>query len=105
MLRHVLQLTQHRRPWHADYLANLLGCEILTTQRRRSRIPAILPRSARCLGGHVTSMFANYATVIEHLNTGKLRALATGSRTQCGYETVCQYWIATEGRVQEPSIS
>jgi tripartite-type tricarboxylate transporter receptor subunit TctC len=27
-------------------------------------------------------MFANYATVIEHLNAGKLRALATGSRTR-----------------------
>jgi tripartite-type tricarboxylate transporter receptor subunit TctC len=34
------------------------------------------------LGEHVTSMLASYATVTEQLNAGKLRALATESRTR-----------------------
>jgi tripartite-type tricarboxylate transporter receptor subunit TctC len=34
------------------------------------------------LGEHVTSMLASYATVAEQLNAGKLRALATESRTR-----------------------
>jgi tripartite-type tricarboxylate transporter receptor subunit TctC len=34
------------------------------------------------MGGHVTSVFANYVEVIEHLKAGKLRALATGSENR-----------------------
>jgi tripartite-type tricarboxylate transporter receptor subunit TctC len=34
------------------------------------------------LGGHVTSALADYAIAAEHLNSGKLRALATSSRTR-----------------------
>jgi len=44
--------------------------------------PGDPPAISALLGGHVTSMFGNYATVSEHLNAGKLRALATGSRTR-----------------------
>jgi tripartite-type tricarboxylate transporter receptor subunit TctC len=44
--------------------------------------PGDPPAISALLGAHVTSVFANYATVIEHLNAGKLRALATGSRTR-----------------------
>jgi tripartite-type tricarboxylate transporter receptor subunit TctC len=44
--------------------------------------PGDPPAISALLGGHVTSTFANYATVIEHLSAGKLRALATGSRTR-----------------------
>ncbi len=34
------------------------------------------------LGGHVTSVLANYSEVFEQVNAGKLRALATASRTR-----------------------
>jgi tripartite-type tricarboxylate transporter receptor subunit TctC len=34
------------------------------------------------LGGHLTSVFADYPTVVEQLKTGTLRALATTSRTR-----------------------
>jgi tripartite-type tricarboxylate transporter receptor subunit TctC len=34
------------------------------------------------LGGHVTSVLVNYPEVAEHVNVGKLRALATASRTR-----------------------
>jgi tripartite-type tricarboxylate transporter receptor subunit TctC len=34
------------------------------------------------LGGHVTSVLANYSEVFEQLNAGKLRALATASRSR-----------------------
>ena len=34
------------------------------------------------LGGHVTAVFANYENVIDQLNAGKLRALATSSGTR-----------------------
>ena len=44
--------------------------------------PGDPPAINALLGEHVTSMFANYATVSEQLNAGKLRALATGSRTR-----------------------
>jgi tripartite-type tricarboxylate transporter receptor subunit TctC len=36
------------------------------------------------LGGHVTAVIAEYAPLAEHLKAGKLRALATGSRTRIG---------------------
>jgi tripartite-type tricarboxylate transporter receptor subunit TctC len=44
--------------------------------------PGDPPAISALLGEHVTSVFANYATVSEQLNAGKLRALATGSRTR-----------------------
>jgi tripartite-type tricarboxylate transporter receptor subunit TctC len=44
--------------------------------------PGDPPAITALLGGHVTSVFANYVNVIEHLKTRKLRALATGSRTR-----------------------
>jgi tripartite-type tricarboxylate transporter receptor subunit TctC len=44
--------------------------------------PGDPPAINALLGGHLTSMFANYATVMEQLNAGQLRALATGSRTR-----------------------
>ncbi len=34
------------------------------------------------LGGHVTTVLANYAEVASHLEAGRLRALATGSRAR-----------------------
>jgi tripartite-type tricarboxylate transporter receptor subunit TctC len=42
--------------------------------------PGVAPAVNSLLGGHVTSVFASYSTVSAQLNTGKLRALATGSR-------------------------
>jgi tripartite-type tricarboxylate transporter receptor subunit TctC len=44
--------------------------------------PGDPPAISALLGEHVTSVFANYATVSEHLSAGKLRTLATGSRTR-----------------------
>lgn len=46
------------------------------------RYPGDPPAIAALLGGHLTSAFGNYSTVSEHLKSGKLRALATGSRTR-----------------------
>jgi tripartite-type tricarboxylate transporter receptor subunit TctC len=40
------------------------------------------PAMNALLGGHVTSMLANHAEAAENLNSGTLRALATGSRTR-----------------------
>jgi tripartite-type tricarboxylate transporter receptor subunit TctC len=40
------------------------------------------PAVTALLGGHVTSMADNYATMAEHVNAGKLRALATFSRNR-----------------------
>jgi tripartite-type tricarboxylate transporter receptor subunit TctC len=40
------------------------------------------PAVTALLGGHVTSVLGNYADVAEQLNAGKLRALATASRTR-----------------------
>jgi tripartite-type tricarboxylate transporter receptor subunit TctC len=40
------------------------------------------PAITALLGGHVTSVFAEYAPLAEHLNAGTLRALATSSRTR-----------------------
>jgi hypothetical protein len=34
------------------------------------------------LGGHVTTMFASYGNVAEHLKAGRLRALAAGTQTR-----------------------
>jgi tripartite-type tricarboxylate transporter receptor subunit TctC len=40
------------------------------------------PAVTALLGGHVTSVLGNYSDVAEQLNAGKLRALATASRTR-----------------------
>ena len=39
--------------------------------------PGSAPAVTALLGGHITSMMDNYATVAEHVNSGKLRVLAT----------------------------
>jgi tripartite-type tricarboxylate transporter receptor subunit TctC len=44
--------------------------------------PGTGPAITALLGEHVTSAFAEYPAVAEQLNAGKLRALATGSRTR-----------------------
>ena len=41
--------------------------------------PGVAPAVNALLGGHVTAAFASYSTASEHLNAGKLRALAVGS--------------------------
>ncbi len=41
--------------------------------------PGNAPAVNALLGAHVTSVFSTYSTVSEHVNAGKLRALATGS--------------------------
>ena len=44
--------------------------------------PGGAPAVTALLGEHVTSMFTDYPTLAEQLKVGKLRALATGSRTR-----------------------
>jgi tripartite-type tricarboxylate transporter receptor subunit TctC len=44
--------------------------------------PGGAPAVTALLGEHVTSVFTDYATLAEQLKAGKLRALATGSRTR-----------------------
>ncbi len=44
--------------------------------------PGIARAVNALLGAHVSSVFSSYSTVSEHLNTGKLRALAAGSPTR-----------------------
>jgi tripartite-type tricarboxylate transporter receptor subunit TctC len=44
--------------------------------------PGTAPAVNTLLGGHVTSAFANHGEVVGQLNAGKLRALATASRTR-----------------------
>jgi tripartite-type tricarboxylate transporter receptor subunit TctC len=44
--------------------------------------PGNVPAVNALLGGHVTSVFADYAAVAELLKAGKLRALAVSSRTR-----------------------
>ena len=44
--------------------------------------PGAAPAVTALLGEHVTSVFTDYATLAEQLKAGKLRALATGSRTR-----------------------
>jgi tripartite-type tricarboxylate transporter receptor subunit TctC len=39
--------------------------------------PGSTPAVTALLGGHITSMMDNYATMAEHVNSGKLRVLAT----------------------------
>ena len=44
--------------------------------------PGSAPAVTALLGGHVTAMIDNYATMAEHVNSGRLRALATFARTR-----------------------
>jgi tripartite-type tricarboxylate transporter receptor subunit TctC len=44
--------------------------------------PGVAPAINALLGEHVTSVLGTYSTVAEQLNAGKLRALATASRTR-----------------------
>ncbi len=44
--------------------------------------PGSAPAVTALLGGHVTAMIDNYATMAEHVNAGRLRALATFARTR-----------------------
>jgi tripartite-type tricarboxylate transporter receptor subunit TctC len=44
--------------------------------------PGVAPAVNQLLGEHVTSVLASYSTVLEQLNTGKLRALAAGTKTR-----------------------
>ena len=44
--------------------------------------PGGAPAVTALLGEHVTSVFTDYPTLAEQLKAGKLRALATGSRTR-----------------------
>jgi tripartite-type tricarboxylate transporter receptor subunit TctC len=59
------------------------------TLRRAARVdmtfvpyPGIAPAVNALLGEHVSSVLGTYSTVSEQLNAGKLRALATASRTR-----------------------
>ena len=40
------------------------------------------PAVSALLGAHITAVLANYSDVVDHLNAGKLRALATATRTR-----------------------
>jgi tripartite-type tricarboxylate transporter receptor subunit TctC len=44
--------------------------------------PGVAPAANALLGGHVTSVFSSYAAVGEHVKAGKLRVLATTTRTR-----------------------
>ena len=44
--------------------------------------PGSAPAISAVLGEHVTAVFTDYASMAEQLKAGKLRALATGSRTR-----------------------
>jgi tripartite-type tricarboxylate transporter receptor subunit TctC len=44
--------------------------------------PSTPPTVSALLGGHVTSVIVGYAEAVDHVKAGKLRALATGSRTR-----------------------
>jgi tripartite-type tricarboxylate transporter receptor subunit TctC len=44
--------------------------------------PGSAPAVTALLGGHVTAMLDNFATMAEHVNSGKMRALATFSPTR-----------------------
>jgi tripartite-type tricarboxylate transporter receptor subunit TctC len=63
-----------------------IGFEVL---RRAAKVdmtfvpyPGNAPAVNAVLGGHVTSMFGTYSNVAEHLKEGKLRALASATRTR-----------------------
>src|SRR5262249_42271702 len=66
--------------------------------------PGSAPMVTALLGGHVTSMLDNFATMGEHVNAGKLRALATFAPTrseglaqiptfaEAGYNSYMGWW-------------
>jgi hypothetical protein len=71
--------------------------------------PGSAPAVIALLGGHVTAMMDNYSTMAEHVNAGRLRALATTARTrveglniptvaEAGIET----WITRGGSACSP---
>ena len=72
------------------------------------------------LGNHVTAVMANYAEAAEHVNGGKLRALATGSRTRLeawpnvptvaeqgypGYEVAVWYGLLTPAKTPKETVA
>jgi tripartite-type tricarboxylate transporter receptor subunit TctC len=82
--------------------------------------PGGAPAINALLGGHVTSTFSVYSTVSEHVKAGKLRALATASRTRLealpevptvhevgyrDYEVDIWYGLVTPARTPKETIS
>jgi tripartite-type tricarboxylate transporter receptor subunit TctC len=62
--------------------------------------PGSAPAVIALLGGHVTAMMDNYSTMAEHVNAGRLRALATTARTRVeglNIPTVAEAGIETCG--------
>lgn len=71
------------------------------------------------LGGHVSAVMANYAEAVEHVNAGKLRALASGGRTRLeawpnvptvaesypGYEVAVWYGLVTPAKTPKESVT
>ena len=72
------------------------------------------------LGNHVTAVMANYAEAAEHVNGGKLRALATGGRTRLeawpnvptvaeqgypGYEVAVWYGLLTPAKTPKETVA
>jgi tripartite-type tricarboxylate transporter receptor subunit TctC len=71
------------------------------------------------LGNHVTAVMANYAEAVEHVNGGKLRALASGGRTRLeawpnvptvaesypGYEVAVWYGLVTPAKTSKESVA
>jgi tripartite-type tricarboxylate transporter receptor subunit TctC len=76
--------------------------------------PGNVPAVEALLGKHVTSVFADYAAVAEQLKSGKLRALATSSRTrmeqlpdvptfvESGYEVDADIWFGVVAPANTP---
>jgi tripartite-type tricarboxylate transporter receptor subunit TctC len=82
--------------------------------------PGGAPAINALLGGHVTAMFGTYSTASEHVKAGKLRALATASRTRLealpdvptvdelgfrDYEVDLWYGLVAPARTPKESIS
>jgi tripartite-type tricarboxylate transporter receptor subunit TctC len=82
--------------------------------------PGGAPAINALLGGHVTAMFGTYSSASEHVKAGKLRALATASRTRLealpdvptvdelgfrDYEVDLWYGLVAPARTPKESIS
>jgi len=82
--------------------------------------PGGAPAVNALLGGHVTSTFGTYSIVSEHVKAGKLRVIATGSRTRLealpdvptvrelgyrGYEVDIWYGLVAPARTPKESIA
>ena len=82
--------------------------------------PGDPPAINALLGGHVTSVFANYGQVAEQIKAGKLRALATGSPTRIealpdlptvaeagfrGYEVETWFAVLAPAKTQQAMLS